>query len=52
MDKRVEQLMEQFNSEFPNGDSLELAQFMYAHGFDDGYVKGYEDEAKVRDSMD
>ena len=45
MDKnKIEQLMEQFNSEFPNGDSLELAQFMYAHGFDDGYLAGIVSE--------
>lgn len=37
MDNRIVELMEQFNSEFPNGDSLELAQFMYAHGLDDAY---------------
>lgn len=52
MDNRIVKLMEQFNSEFPNGDSLELAQFMYAHGFDDGYVKGYEEEAELRDNND
>lgn len=51
MDKRVEQLMEKFNSEFRYGDSLELAHFMYVHGFNDGYVERLEDEAKVRDSM-
>lgn len=44
MDNRIVELMEQFNSEFPNGDSLELAQFMYAHGFDDGYLAGIVSE--------
>lgn len=41
-DVRIEELMEIFNDEFPNGDSLELATFMYQYGFEDGYNKGKE----------
>lgn len=32
---RVEELMEQFNKEFPYGDSMELARFMYNYGVED-----------------
>lgn len=32
-------LLEQFNAEFPNGDSLELAQFVLAHAQDDQEAK-------------
>ena len=42
MDNRIVELMEQFNSEFPYGDSLELAAFMYAHGMDDA-CKGIQE---------
>jgi hypothetical protein len=34
-DERVAELMEQFNSEFPYGDSLELAMFIYAKAIED-----------------
>lgn len=30
----AQKLLEQFNAEFPNGDSLELAQFVLAHASD------------------
>ncbi len=34
MDTKVVKLVEQFNEEFPNGDSLELAQYVLAHAND------------------
>ena len=37
--EKIEMLMEEFNSTHPNGDSFELAEFM----FDKGYWEGYED---------
>ena len=33
--------MEQFNKEFPNGDSFELAKFMFAKGYGKGRENGY-----------
>lgn len=35
MDNKVIELVERFNKEFPNGDSLELAQYIYAHANDE-----------------
>jgi hypothetical protein len=35
MDTQVIKLVEQFNAEFPNGDSLELAQYVLAHAQDE-----------------
>ncbi len=34
MDTKVVKLVEQFNEEFPNGDSLELAEYVLAHAND------------------
>jgi hypothetical protein len=52
MKENIQKLMEEFNEQYPNGDSFELAEFMYRKGFDDGYVKGYEDEGDFRDEED
>lgn len=52
MCEKIEKLMEQFMHENPYGDSRELATFMYEKGKQDGYVKGYEAEAELRDSSD
>ena len=52
MKERIQKLMEKFNELNPNGDSFELAEFMYCKGFDDGYEKGYEDEGVFRDEED
>lgn len=41
-DTKMEELMERFNQEFPNGDSLELATFMYQYGYDEGFEAGKE----------
>ena len=41
-DSKMEELMEKFNQEFPNGDSLELATFMYQYGYDEGFQAGKE----------
>ena len=45
MEERIEKLMEQFLHENPNGDSMELATFMYEKGkkdaYEDGYLDGY-----------
>lgn len=35
METNVIKLVERFNEEFPNGDSLELAQYIYAHANDE-----------------
>ena len=37
--EKIEMLMEEFNATHPNGDSFDLAEFMY----DKGYSEGYED---------
>ena len=37
MEDRVQELLEQFNAEFPNGDSYELALFIYAKALEDAY---------------
>ena len=39
MKERVLELLEQFNNEFPNGDSYELAQYIYAHASTDAYIE-------------
>lgn len=36
MKENIQKLMEEFNEQYPNGDSFELAEFMYRKGFDDG----------------
>ena len=41
-DSKIEELMEKFNKEFPDGDSLELATFMYQYGYDEGFQAGKE----------
>ena len=51
MKKRVEKLMEQFMNEHPYGDSMELAEYMYKKGHDDGYEDGYLDEGEICDEM-
>ncbi len=35
MDERVEELIEQFNAEFPYGDTYELALFIYQNAQED-----------------
>ena len=47
MDKIVVDLVERFNAEFPNGDSLELAQYIYAHANDenpDGVIQAHPND--------
>ena len=39
--EKIEELMEQFNNEFPNGDSFDLAKFMFEKGFEKGHNAGY-----------
>lgn len=34
--ERLEELLEQFMHEYPYGDSRELAQFMFNHGWEAG----------------
>lgn len=45
MSEKIEKLMEQFMRENPDGDSMELATFMYEKGkkdaYEDGYLDGY-----------
>ena len=45
MSEKIEKLMEQFMRENPDGDSMELATFMYKKGkkdaYEDGYLDGY-----------
>ena len=43
MSEKIEELMEQFLHENPDGDSMELAAFMYEKGKQDAYAKDYED---------
>ena len=51
LDSKIEKYLEQFNKEYPNGDSFELAKFMYEKGFSGGfatafpkaYTNGYEE---------
>ena len=51
MKKIAEKLMEQFMNEHPYGDSMELAEYMYKKGHDDGYEDGYLDEGEICDEM-
>ena len=44
--ERIEALMERFMQEFPNGDSRELAEFMY----DQGVEAGINLAARIRDN--
>lgn len=37
MDERVRELIEQFNAEFPYGDTYELALFIYQKAQEDCY---------------
>ena len=45
MSEKIEKLMEQFLHENPDGDSMELATFMYEKGkkdaYEDNYLDGY-----------
>ena len=45
MSEKIEKLMEQFLLKNPDGDSMELATFMYEKGkkdaYEDGYLDGY-----------
>lgn len=41
--EKIEKLMEQFLHENPDGDSMELADFMYKKGKQDAYAEGYLD---------
>ena len=45
MSEKIEKLMEQFLRQNPDGDSMELATFMYEKGkkdaYEDGYLDGY-----------
>ena len=43
MSEKIEKLMEQFLHENPDGDSMELAEFMYEKGKKDAYEDGYSD---------
>ncbi len=43
MSEKIEKLMEQFLHENPDGDSMELADFMYKKGKQDAYAEGYLD---------
>ena len=43
MSERIEELMEQFLHENPDGDSMELADFMYKKGKEDAYAEAYLD---------
>lgn len=39
MADRIAELLEQFNSEFPYGDSYELAQFIYTKAQEDSLAR-------------
>ena len=41
MSEKIEKLMEQFLRQNPDGDSMELADFMYKKGKQDAYEDGY-----------
>ena len=43
MSEKIEKLMEQFLRQNPDGDSMELADFMYKKGKQDAYEDGYLD---------
>lgn len=42
MSEKIEKLMEQFLHENPDGDSMELADFMYEKGKQDAYAEEAE----------
>lgn len=44
MSERIEELMEQFLRKNPDGDSMELADFMYKKGKQDAYAERYLDD--------
>ena len=47
MSEKIEELMEQFLHENPDGDSMELATFMYEKGKQDAYTEGYLDGSAI-----
>lgn len=49
MSEKIEKLMEQFLHENPDGDSMELADFMYKKGKEDAYAEGYADGSVMTD---